>query len=167
MIWEKLDVNLISLGVEAKTKDDVFRKVGGMLVEQGFCKPSYISALIERERDYPTGINTGAFGIAIPHTERQHVNKAAVAIARLKNSVVFYEMGSEDTEVETCLIFMMAVADPEAHLPFLKQLMLVLQNQEVLDRIMCAETKQDVIEAIRRQENKMRDSHSGKASELC
>ena len=117
MIWESLDTKLIVPDLEASDKNDVFRKVGGMLVEQGFCKPSYVDALIEREKDYPTGINMGAFGIAMPHTERTHVNKAAVAIARLKKPVLFYEMGSEDEEVQASLIFMLCWTKSCARIP--------------------------------------------------
>ena len=126
-----------------------------MLVEQGFCKPSYVDALMEREKDYPTGINMGAFGIAMPHTERTHVNKAAVAIARLKKPVLFYEMGSEDEEVQASLVFMLAVKDPETHLPFLQRLMTVFQDQAVLEKIMGADSGMDIIRIIKEKETTM------------
>lgn len=155
MIWESLDTKLIVPDLEAEDKNDVFRKVGGMLVEQGFCKPSYVDALIEREKDYPTGINMGDFGIAMPHTERTHVNKAAVAIARLKKPVLFYEMGSEDEEVQASLVFMLAVEDPKAHLPFLQRLMSVFQDQVVLDKIMHTDSKEDIVQIIKDKESTM------------
>lgn len=155
MIWESLDVNLIAPGVEAASKDDVFRQIGGMLVERGYCKPSYVDALIEREKAYPTGINMGSFGIAMPHTERTHVNKAAVAIARLKKPVLFYEMGSEDEEVQASLVFMLAVENPETHLPFLQRLMAVLQDQAVLDKIMRTDSREEIIQVIKEKESGM------------
>ena len=39
--------------------------------------------MITREERFPTGLDTGNFGIAIPHTDGIHVNKPAIAIAIL------------------------------------------------------------------------------------
>lgn len=34
-----------------------------------------MQALKDREAEFPTGINTGEKGVAIPHTDVSHVNK--------------------------------------------------------------------------------------------
>lgn len=152
MIWEDLNEKLIVPDLIAETSSDVFRILGGKLIKEGFCKDSYVQALIDREKEFPTGINMGEIGIAIPHTDRGHVNKGAVAIGILKEPVQFYQMGFTDVEVNVKIVFMLAVDDPEAHLPFLQRILQVLQDQSVLEKLMKVLDKKEVIQIIKEKE---------------
>ena len=115
MVWEKKQEELIIPGLEAKSSDDIFEALGGKLVKQGYCKESYVQALKDREAEFPTGINTGEKGVAIPHTDVSHVNKKGIAIATLKQPVEFVEMGTDDEYVNAQVVFMLAV-DEKGHL---------------------------------------------------
>ena len=84
MIWEDLNENLIVPDLEAKSSDEVFEKLGGLFIAEGYCRDTYVDALKDREKDFPTGVNMGSIGIAIPHTDKQHVIKGGVAIGVLK-----------------------------------------------------------------------------------
>ena len=109
MIWEDLNENLIMPDLKAGSSDEVFQQLGGLLVSEGYCKSSYVQALIEREKDFPTGINMGNIGIAIPHTDKEHVIKGAVAIGVLKEPCISIRWETNDENVEAKLIFMLAV----------------------------------------------------------
>ena len=113
MIWEDLNENLIVPDLEAKSSDEVFEKLGGLFIAEGYCRDTYVDALKDREKDFPTGVNMGSIGIAIPHTDKQHVIKGGVAIGVLKEPVHFYQMGTTDEPVEVKLVFMLAVEDPK------------------------------------------------------
>ena len=78
MIWEELKESLIVIGMEAASSQDVFAQLGGALTREGYTKTSYVAALAAREKDYPTGLDINGIGVAIPHTDVSHVNKAAV-----------------------------------------------------------------------------------------
>lgn len=155
MIWEDLQEDLVVMDLEAESSEEVFRKLGGKLIEAGYCKESYVEALINREKDFPTGINMGEIGIAMPHTDREHVNKSGIAIARLKNPVKFFQMGTLDVEVQARIIFMLAVEDPDAHLIFLQRIIILLQDETVLQRILSAKDKQEIITMIKEKEQEL------------
>jgi len=155
MIWEDLNEKLIVPDLEAESSSDIFRRLGGLLVSEGYCKDTYVQALIDREKEFPTGINMGNIGIAIPHTDRGHVNSGKVAIGILKEPVHFYQMGSTDVAVNVKIVFMLAVDDPEAHLPFLQRVLLVLQDQQVLERLMQVKSKQEIIHIIKEKEQEL------------
>ena len=155
MIWEDLNENLIMPDLKAGSSDEVFQQLGGLLVSEGYCKSSYVQALIEREKDFPTGINMGNIGIAIPHTDKEHVIKGAVAIGVLKEPVHFYQMGTNDENVEAKLIFMLAVKDPKEHLVLLQRILMVLQDQEVLKQLIETKNKQEIINIIKEKEEQL------------
>ena len=64
MIWEDLNENLIVPDLEAENSEEVFEKLGGLFIAEGYCRDTYVDALKEREKDFPTGINMGTIGIA-------------------------------------------------------------------------------------------------------
>ena len=151
MIWEELSESLILLDVQAQTMEDVMRSVGGALTDQGYGKANYVDALIERETDYPTGLDIDGVGIAIPHTAVDYVEKAAIAVARLAQPVTFEEMGTDGT-VDVKLVFMLCVTDPKAHLADLQRIITIVQDKSVLETLIDATSTQDVIDTIKEKE---------------
>lgn len=151
MVWERLKEELILIGLDAKDTDAVFETVGGELVAQGYCKESYVQALKDREEKYPTGINMGACGVAIPHTDAVYVNDKAIAIGTLKEPVTFVEMGTDDEYVQTQLVFMLAV-DEKGHLELLQAILAVLQDAKVVNEIISAKKAEEIIAIIKEKE---------------
>lgn len=155
MIWEELKESLIVIGMEAASSQDVFAQLGGALTREGYTKTSYVAALAAREKDYPTGLDINGIGVAIPHTDVSHVNKAAIAIAVLKEPVKFIQMATDDEEVKVKLVFMLSVVDPDAHLEELKQILAVIQDTAVLEKLTAATEKQEIIEIIKEKEKEI------------
>lgn len=151
MVWEKLKAELIIPGFQADSSDDIFEALGGELVKQGYCKESYVQALKDREAEFPTGINTGEKGVAIPHTDVSHVNKKGIAIATIKKPVSFMEMGTDDEYVNVQVVFMLAV-DEKGHLELLQAILGILQDREVLNRLIEAKKPEEIIEIIKNKE---------------
>lgn len=152
MIWEELKPTLIFTHIEAETEKDIFHVLGSALVDAGYAKTSYVQALAQREQEYPTGLNMGSFGIAIPHTEAGHVNQPAIALATLKHPVRFIEMGSIDTPVDVRIVCMLAIAEPHAHIEQLQAIITILQDQELLSRIYGETDPQEIIDLVRVKE---------------
>lgn len=155
MIWEGLQKSLILMEMEADDSQDVLKQLGGALIKEGYAKDSYIDALAAREKDYPTGLDIDGFGVAIPHTDVSHVNKAGTAIAVLKSPVTFIQMGTDDEEVEVKLVFMLSVTDPNAHIDELQKILAIIQDTNVLDQIANAKDAQKIIEIIKEKENSL------------
>ena len=152
MIWEELKESLIMMDLEASSSQDVFQKLGSALTREGYTKDSYIEALSEREKNFPTGLDINGIGVAIPHTDVSHVNKPGIAIGLLKNPVSFIQMATDDEEVKVKLVFMLSVINPEVHLEELKQILAIIQDTDVLKKLTEAEEKQQIINIIREKE---------------
>ncbi|WP_297134348.1 PTS sugar transporter subunit IIA [Terrisporobacter sp.] len=153
MVWEQLRDNLIFPELDAKDSSEIMEKVGRVFINEGLCKESYIQALINREGEFPTGIDVDGFGIAIPHTDVSHVNEAGIGIATLKKPVKFIQMGTDDEEVETKVIVMLAVDDPKKHLSMLQNILAILQDKNVLNELANAKEKTEIIKIIKNKEN--------------
>lgn len=152
MLWKELDRELIFLDLDVQCSDQVMDVLGGALVKTGYCKPDYVKALKKREKEFPTGIDTGLSGIAIPHTTVNYVNKGKIAIARFVHKVPFHQMGNDEEVVDVKLVFMLAVDNPKRHLKKLQSIVEVIQDASVLMKLLNAKTEEQIIDAIKEKE---------------
>lgn len=157
MIWDKLNEKLIFTNVDVRDTYDLFEKLGGEFIRYGFCKKSYIDALKEREASFATGLQIEGMGVAIPHTDPQHVIKEGIAIATLKNPVCFHHMGSDDVCVDVRVVIMLAI--PSAHhMAILQSVILLIQNVELIQDLLKASDPKEVIAIIKRKESEENES---------
>lgn len=83
---------------------------------------------------------------------RKPCKQKGIAIATLKQPVEFVEMGTDDEYVNAQVIFMLAV-DEKGHLELLQAILAVLQDQEVLKKLIKAKDAKEIIEIIKEKEN--------------
>ena len=138
-INEYLNKDLIINKLEAETTDDIFKALSEMLLKANFVKDSFYKGLVKREINFPTGLTLGKYNVAIPHTDAIHVIKPAIAIATLKNPVVFNNMDG-DGQVNVNIVFAMVLNEPHSQIVMLQQLMLLIQNEDIL---MCMNDAKD------------------------
>lgn len=129
----KIDETLIFTGLDGNTREDILSAMADNLHAHGYVKESYKNAVIQREQRFATGLPTAGCGVAIPHTDIEHVNRAAISIAVLKEDVDFVIMGEEAECVPVKLVFMLAVKEQHSQLEMLQQLMAIFQDHEALD----------------------------------
>jgi len=139
-----LDLDLVVLNMEAETSNEIIEQLGALLLSKGHVKDSYIQAVLEREKNLPTGLSIGDFCVAIPHTDSGHVNQSNIAIATLKNSSVFHSMVNPEEQLNVELVFLLAVKDPNLQIQLLKNLMSIFQDKELLIKLRNVSSKQEV-----------------------
>lgn len=135
---------LVVLDLEAVDDQDAIDKLAHHMYDRGIVKESYIDAVKEREKVFSTGLPCADFGVAIPHTDIDHVNRDAVGIAILKNPVNFKMMGTPDVEIETKMMFMLALKTPHGQLAFLSSLMEIFQEEGLLASLVNLTDKDEI-----------------------
>lgn len=153
MIWEELNPALIKTDLDVKDGTDALTQIGSLFIAEGYAKESYVDALISREKEFPTGLDIDGIGVAIPHTDVSHVLKPGIAIATLQNPVTFTQMGTDDETTEVQLVFMLSVTDPNAHLDQLQRILSVIQDTDVLEKLLHTTGTEEIINVIKEKEN--------------
>lgn len=150
MEWKKfLDDRVVKIDLECKDKFEVLEKVAEMLLSSGYVKESFIQGVIDREKIFPTGLPTGDYCVAIPHTDVIHVNTPMIAVATLKEAVEFNIMGGgEEDKVKVKIVFMLAMKDGNAQLALLQSLMDVIQDSELLRTIYETKEKSTLVNLL-------------------
>lgn len=145
----QLNPQNVFVKLKVETQKDLFKRMGEFLTQNGCVRPSFIEALVEREKNYPTGLPGRDFGIAMPHVDPQHVIVPGIAVATLEAPIPFVMMGTEDTPVEASVIFMLMLKDFDEQIDWLKKLMGVIQNHDLIAELMELKTSKDLYRRVR------------------
>lgn len=133
IILNSEDGGYIIAKISSRDRGEVMHLMANELLKEGYVKDSYEDAILEREKNYPTGLPTGEIGIAIPHTDSEHVIKEGMMLGILENPVEFNLMGGADDDVvQTQIIFMLAVKNKEDQLEMLQKLVEMFQDTNKL-----------------------------------
>ncbi len=136
----------ILLNIDAESCQEVLHLVSTHLFGEGKVKQSYEEHLIDREREYPTGLALGDINVAIPHTDYQYANTTQLLVATLKKPVEWHNMEDSDESIPVSVAVLSVFDKPEHQLEALQKIMGVLQNQELVAQIADADSAQQVIE---------------------
>jgi len=104
-----LSSNTIFLDVPGEDYSEVFSVVSEELLYKGFVEGDFLTALIEREKKYPTGLQCEDHVIAIPHADPVHIKRPFIAVVRTIGPISFMEMTNSGVNLKTRMIFILGL----------------------------------------------------------
>lgn len=128
------------MNLSLKRAEDVIQFLGVALTNNSYVTPGYAAACAEREQLYPTGLQLATMGVALPHADSRYVRHSAIAVATLKEPVMFRQMGDPDTKVGVKIVFMLAPQKGEEQLAFLESLTAFIQQNDRLMRLLSCQS---------------------------
>ncbi len=132
MSW--VNEGFVFIDLEANSATDVIQFLSRQLLNAGFVKVTFEEAVLEREKIFPTGLPTPEIGVAIPHTDPEHVIKPTIAIAILKKPVTFGEMGYPESTVAVRIVCLLAL-DGKKQVELLSKVAEAIQDVSFLMRV--------------------------------
>ena len=99
------------------------------LFQNGNVTDGFLTALVEREKKYPTGLQTMSIAAALPHAEFQYVKTELIDITVFEKPVLFHQMDEPEQEIKVEAAFMLLLKEPHAHLKALQELMELFQSE--------------------------------------
>ena len=116
------------------------------LLEQGYIEESYVEAIISSVNEIGPYIVL-APKVAVPHASPDAgVHRLGISLLQLKEPVNFGLEDDEDKNVQ--LIFVLATVDSTAHLKALQQLALILDDDDIIENLIKAETPKEILDLI-------------------
>ena len=146
-IRDFLRKDLVISNLEAESSCDIFKKVSELLLEKGFVEESFFKGLVNREKNFPTGLQLIKYNVAIPHTDAENIKIPAIVICTLKNPVTFNSMDGSG-QVKVNIVFTMALSEPHSQLLMLQQLMELIQNENILENMMKSDNSDELYEIV-------------------
>lgn len=142
---------LVFFDLEAADRHDLFRQLGAALASQGYIEDTWYEAIVERERNFPTGLQLEAVAVALPHVDPVHLKKPYIAVIRPRMPIVFEGMAGIGGDVPAELIVNLGLTGhAEGQVAVLQALMNVFLDGAAVADIMAQTTPEGVAAAMRR-----------------
>jgi mannitol PTS system EIIA component len=135
---EILTPETIELKASLSSQEEAIRRAGTLLVENGHVEERYIDSMFEREKSVSTFIGNA---VAIPHgtgDSKQWVTMSGLSIITVPEGV---EYG--DGNVARLVIGIAGKGDE--HLEILSKIATVCEDEDNVDKIVRAETKEELL----------------------
>ncbi len=134
-----LSKELIYTDLAPSDYEELFASLSEDLGAKGYVKDSWLEAVIAREKQYPTGLGFDTVGIAIPHTDPEHISKPYIAFIKLEKPVVFDFMASAGDPVEAEFVVNLGIQHSEDQVGMLQKLMGIFATEEYVEALRNAE----------------------------
>lgn len=129
---------LVTTGQDFKNWQDCFKHLAGLLEKEKKVKPGYWDSVLEREKNFPTGLQvTPTVGIAIPHPSNPKLSlESTIAVSILPNPIEVCSMAEPDEKIMVSVVLMLALEGSEDHLIMLQQMMETFQDESLLQNLL-------------------------------
>lgn len=163
MLRDFIQKDCISLELRSKNKADVIDELIEILDKAGKLNDREIfkKEILKREAQSSTGLEEG---IAIPHAKTAAVKIPSIAIGISKTGVDYESLDGEASR----LFFMIAAAEgaDDTHIELLSKLSTILLEDEVREALLCAKSKEEVIQILEDEMVKEEEEESSLRSEI-
>ncbi|KJZ89027.1 MULTISPECIES: PTS sugar transporter subunit IIA [Clostridium] len=141
MLKELIEKNRFSFHDGFEKWEDAIKAACMPLIKDKAIEEAYIDSIIRNVNKYGPYIVI-APDICIPHAQEGAVgvNETAVCFMRSKKPVCF----SDDHDQDARLFFVLASTDNNIHLENLSKLVELVENNEVVEELICSQCKEDL-----------------------
>ncbi|MDK6371093.1 PTS sugar transporter subunit IIA [Aerococcus urinae] len=129
MLKELISNDLINFKYCEDNLESLFKIVAKDLLDKDLVQPTYFEALVQREKEYPTGLATQYLNIGLPHTDPDHIKEPFVYIVKNDKKLKHKQMG-DNSDMESQYFFFLGIKKPSDQVGLLSELMDVFMNED-------------------------------------
>ena len=144
-----INEKVINTNMECSTKEEFFQQVHDKVFALGYVTEDFYKKILEREGIFPTALNLGEYGVAIPHTDAEYIKEEFISICTFKDSIELSSMEDQNEKVSVKLAFVLGLNQPHNQLKVLTELMSIIQNKELVEALINSSNAEDVLGIVK------------------
>lgn len=125
---------ILAIDQDVTNREEAIQACADTLEKAGYVDSQFAQAVLDREKEFPTGI-ASIKPVAIPHCKHEGIANDSICMLRTTTPVSFHRMEDPDESVSVHIIFCLAIKDSKEHLKVLQQLVALISNKEMLDKL--------------------------------
>ncbi|MDU5335719.1 PTS sugar transporter subunit IIA [Enterococcus sp.] len=148
MLKDYVKEELVFLNLTVSDRAELFKKLSTLFLDKGYVNEGFYDFIVEREENYPTGLDLKTHTVAIPHGNPEFIKQSFISVVTLTQPIKMKKMENADEEIEVDLFFVLGLNDGTQHLQILKQVIGLIQQEEFVQAIKEAKTTEEVMKKI-------------------
>ena len=134
-------------------RQTLLRKLAVEMIERGYAKPELADAVINREEEYPTGLELkDGVGVAIPHADAKYILRPFIAVMRPKKDIIFQHM-VDRREIQVSIIIFLGLNESGSHIKMIEKLATIFENEEYLEKLKYIKESHELAEFLKHSLN--------------
>ncbi|KQL56439.1 MULTISPECIES: PTS sugar transporter subunit IIA [Bacillaceae] len=129
------DASFVYLNQSIHTKKELLTALGTLMEASRCATSGYTQALLEREKDHPTGIPFQPTGVAIPHSNEAFIVKSKISLVTLRRPIYYEQMGTTNVFIPVSIIFLLGIKNDHAARKTVLTLLEKIQDHHFLSTI--------------------------------
>lgn len=139
--------DLIDVNITVNDEIELFNYASKKLLEKSLVKTGYATALAKREEEFPTGLMTKNFNIAIPHANPENINSPFIYILRLTKPITVKQMADKE-KIKVKDVFILGIKDGQKQVNVLAALMNLFVNDAFAKDFLAATTSKEIYSSV-------------------
>ncbi len=131
--------------IDCENQTDFFKRIHSEFSEKGIVKESFYEAMITRERDFPTGLKTNTYNVALNHVDSIHVKTNALFIYKLKKDIMYHQMDDPENEISVGVVFVLLIKDHDLQVEAISEICRLWMNDELMIKIREQSNKNELL----------------------
>ena len=128
-----------------KNEEEYFDSMSNFLEKHDLVTNEYRKAILDREENFPTGLEIGDINIAIPHTDYIYSKTNTICVTTLENAVKFKRMDDSSKSVNVKIILQLLFDKPDKQVTLLKELMAKVTDQNFLQKLVKEKNEENIV----------------------
>lgn len=143
-----LKPELIFFDFEASDRLDFFTRLSQVLQEERYVKETWLEAILEREKSFPTGLACEAVSVALPHVDPEHITKPYIAIIKPHTPISFDGMADTGLVEAELIVNLGLQAHAEDQVAALQAFLNIFIDDAASAQILSQTTPESMIKTI-------------------
>ena len=133
------------------SQKDLFIQVGKLLQQDQIVSDNYTEALIDREKEYPTGFDLQEISVAIPHVAAEYIKKNGIWCAVVRSGCDWVNIEDETEQLSVNIVFGLLISDSNQQLELLQKITKIFRKIDVLKEISQLSTSKDIFQTLTKE----------------
>ncbi|SKC69507.1 PTS sugar transporter subunit IIA [Maledivibacter halophilus] len=142
-----LEKDLVFFDIETKSREELFLKIEEFLVEKKYAIKGLGQALIDREKEYPTGLALKGINIAIAHADPKYSLDNKICAIKPQDKIVFQNIENLE-KLNIDLIFILLLKDSGNHLNILRTISSVFLDDDFIAAVKETKNSQELFQVL-------------------
>ena len=136
--------------IDCKDQNDFFKKIYKDYLDRDMVEKTFYEAILEREREFPTGLKTSTYNVALNHVDSIHVKTNALFIYKMKNDILYHQMDDSENVIPVGVVFVLLIKNHDLQVGAISEICKLWMNDELMMKLREQSNKNDVIALLKK-----------------